>query len=257
MSVAKDRRQFGAADGAQNSWEFGLQAICPESCSPSASLAPQKFITEALKALTPNIPIFGEELGCEGINNVSTYWLIDPIDGTTWYRLGMPIYGSLIALVHNGEPIIGTAGLPALNQLCYAAKGEGCYFYDNGKTEKIVSRSGCVTHLSQAIVTASGIHGSSTWLENGDTPWQLITIIKDAKLFKFSGDCIQHIALIRGKSDVSIDTIMKPWDSAPLIICLREAGMFVSDLYGNNKNLLQSNHLLSACNAERSFDRCF
>ncbi|WP_323854815.1 inositol monophosphatase family protein [Xenorhabdus koppenhoeferi] len=61
---------------------------------------------------------------------------------------------------------------------------------------------------------------------------------------------MQHLSVARGKVDLAIDTIMKPWDSAALIVCLKEAGMTVMDLYGNTDNLIQSNCLLSANSLE-------
>ena len=210
----------------------------------------EKFIRTALKKLTPHIPVYGEELGCDGIESSPIYWLIDPIDGTAWYRMGIPLYGSLIALIQDGEPILGTIGLPGLNQLCYAAKGCGCFFWFDGKVEKLLVTSNNPKQIKNALITASGIHGTSTYIENGDTPWELLPIINEAKLFKFTGDCIQHVSVLRGKVDAAIDTIMKPWDVAPLIICLKESGAYVSDLSGNQMDILSGSTLISSRNAQ-------
>lgn len=211
-------------------------------------------IRAALQALTPDIPVFGEELGSQGMDQAQRFWLIDPIDGTAWYRMGTPLYGSLIALVDKGEPVIGTVCLPGLNTLCYAAKDYGCYLDEGNGAKKITCTSNAITQTEQAIITASGIHGTSVWLENGDRPWRLDNIYQAAKLFKFSGDCIQHLCVASGKVDAAIDTIMKPWDSAALIICLQQAGATVMDLDGNQTNLLKSKNLITAATKTLALD---
>ena len=206
----------------------------------------EKYISLALKSLDADIPVFGEELGAEGIMEHSRYWLIDPIDGTAWYRIGVPIYGSLIALIENGEPVIGCISLPGLQQYCYAAKGQGCFLETENMNRTRLSIEKGTTQLNKAVVTASGIHGTKLWLENGDTPWHIDNVFSSAQLFKFTGDCVQHVQVACGVVDAAIDTIMKPWDSAALIVCLREAGAAVIDLHGNQEKLLYSNSLLTA-----------
>ncbi|MGR6781173.1 inositol monophosphatase family protein [Moritella viscosa] len=206
----------------------------------------ERYISLALKSLDPNIPVFGEELGANGMSKHDRFWLIDPIDGTAWYRMGIPIYGSLISLIENGEPVIGCISLPGVNQFCYAAKGYGCFIETNSlaKTPVLIKKG--ETELNNAVVTASGIHGTNIWLENGEFPWKIDNVFKAAKLFKLSGDCIQHVQVACGTIDAAIDTIMKPWDSAALIICLKEAGAVVMDLHGNQDRLLYRGSLLSA-----------
>jgi len=206
----------------------------------------EKYISLALKSLDPHIPVFGEELGTDGMSDQDTFWLIDPIDGTAWYRMGIPIYGSLISLIENGEPVIGCVSLPGIQQFCYAVKGHGCFIETNSLAKTAIFIQAGETELSNAVVTASGIHGTNIWLENGKFPWQIDNVFKTAKLFKLSGDCIQHVQVACGKIDAAIDTIMKPWDSAALIICLKEAGAVVMDLHGNQDRLLYRDSLLSA-----------
>ena len=206
----------------------------------------EKYIGLALKSLEPNIPVFGEELGIDGMNEQDTFWLIDPIDGTAWYRMGIPIYGSLISLIKNGEPVLGCVSLPGINQFCYAAKGHGCFIETTLLAKTAISIQEGETKLKNAVVTASGIHGTNVWLENGTVSWQIDKVFNTAKLFKLSGDCIQHVQVACGAIDAAIDTIMKPWDSAALIICLKEAGAVIMDLHGNQDRLLYRDSLLSA-----------
>ncbi|MCG7562683.1 MULTISPECIES: inositol monophosphatase [Pseudoalteromonas] len=206
----------------------------------------EEFISLALKSLDYNIPVFGEELGVSGMETQDTYWLIDPIDGTAWYRLGVPIYGSLISLIDKGEPILGCVALPGINEVCYAAKGHGCFIETPYQAATRVTIKDPVTSVKEAVITASGIHGTNLWLENGKYPWRIDNVFHEARLFKLSGDCIQHVQVACGRVDAAIDTIMKPWDSAALIVCLQEAGAVVMDLHGNQDQLLKRDSLLSA-----------
>ena len=74
----------------------------------------------------PDHGIIGEEFG--EVSQKSDYvWTIDPIDGTRSFIRGIPLFGTLISLLKNGEPIIGVMVLPALRETYWALKGEGTF----------------------------------------------------------------------------------------------------------------------------------
>lgn len=250
LKIAKEASNM--IEASKKNAKFSLKN--DSSYVSEVDISVEKFISLNLKSIDPNTPVYGEELGSEGVESEDTYWLIDPIDGTAWYKMGIPVYGSLISLIKNGEPVIGCISLPGINKVCYAFEGGGCFVEEYDKSEKVPTQSSIVNHIKDATISASGIHGTSTWLENGSTPWELQKIFKDAKLFKFTGDCIQHVQVILGQVDAAIDTIMKPWDSAALIICLRESGSVVMNLQGCTNNLIFSETLLSASSEELALE---
>jgi histidinol-phosphatase len=211
----------------------------------NVDIAAEALIRKHLQKATPEIAIVGEESN-DFSHQRDEYWIIDPIDGTRWFTLGVPVFGTLIALVRDGEPVMGVISLPVTREFLYASQGQGCYYRRN----KLSPQKMQVSHapsLETSLISASGIHGSDIWLENGSKPYALSRLFQMSKAFYFTGDCLQHLLVARGKLDAAIDTIMKPWDSAAIIPCIREAGGYVSSLEGVTENILLETSLLSAC----------
>ncbi|MDR4950496.1 inositol monophosphatase family protein [Neobacillus cucumis] len=97
-------------------------------------LKAEKLIIDRIKEQYPQHHIFSEEIGrIEGTEEFE--WVIDPIDGTVNYSMGLPFYGISIALIKNKEPIVAAISLPALGEIFWAAKGEGAIL--NGRTIKV------------------------------------------------------------------------------------------------------------------------
>lgn len=204
------------------------------------------IIRDTLSLAIPGTEICGEELN-SGIPSTTEYWIIDPIDGTRWFNLGVPIFGTLIAYVQQGNPVIGVISLPVTNEIIYASIGSGCY-YKKGQRKPLQIYVVNVDTIDNAVVSVSGLHGSDVWLEKGSKPYRISNLPKLSREFYFSGDCIQHSLVARGKVHAAVDTIMKPWDIAALIPCVIESGGYVCDLEGGTDNLLLAETLLSSCN---------
>ncbi|WP_374149533.1 inositol monophosphatase [Priestia megaterium] len=86
----------------------------------------EDFIIRRIKEQYPTHQIFSEEAG--SIKGDSEFeWVIDPIDGTVNYSIGLPFYGVAIALTYHGDPIVAAISLPALGELFWASKGEGAF----------------------------------------------------------------------------------------------------------------------------------
>ena len=118
-------------------------------------------ISSVLRGAFPEFGIYGEEHGVSGPTDAEYVWVIDPIDGTTNFVRGVPVWGSLIALVHNDVPVLGVVSTPALGMRWWASVGEGAYF--NG-TRMYVST---VNELSQAHVSTTPNKG---WEHVGGLP---------------------------------------------------------------------------------------
>ena len=102
---------------------------------------------EILRAkITRNFPghgIIGEEFGEEN-SSAEWVWTIDPIDGTRSFIRGLPLFATLIALLHKGKPVMGVISLPALRETTWAVKGQGAFC---GKTRLRVSS--CKNHVTE------------------------------------------------------------------------------------------------------------
>lgn len=103
--------------------------------------------------------------------------------------------------------------------------------------------------LGNAIVSASGVHGSDILSPDNAPPFNLSSVIRRAKKFRFCGDCMQHALVCRGSIHAAIDTIMQPWDIAPIVPCIEEAGGIATSLRGERDNIVFSGSLPTSCDA--------
>ena len=88
-----------------------------------ADKSAEEAIRGQLSRSRPRDAVLGEEFGSSG--HGSRRWIIDPIDGTKNFVRGVPVWATLIALVDEGEPVVGVVSAPALGKRWWAAKGAG------------------------------------------------------------------------------------------------------------------------------------
>ena len=181
-------------------------------------------ITSVLRDATPGFGIYGEEHGISGPTDAEYTWVIDPIDGTTNFVRGVPVWGSLIALVHNEVPVLSVVSAPALGMRWWASVGDGAYF--NG-TRIYVST---VKDLAEAHVSTTPNKG---WEKVGGLP-ALQQLQVDALRSRGFGDFWQHMLVAQGAIDIAIDAIgLAPYDNAALYPIVQEAGGTITDRHGN------------------------
>ena len=181
-------------------------------------------ITSVLRDATPGFGIYGEEHGISGPTDAEYTWVIDPIDGTTNFVRGVPVWGSLIALVHNEVPVLSVVSAPALGMRWWASVGDGAYF--NG-THIYVSN---VKDLAEAHVSTTPNKG---WEKVGGLP-ALQQLQVDALRSRGFGDFWQHMLVAQGAIDIAIDAIgLAPYDNAALYPIVQEAGGTITDRHGN------------------------
>lgn len=193
----------------------------------------------------PHAAVLGEEFGGDRRPVSGDQWIIDPLDGTASFVLGLPLFGTLIGFLRDGEPLVGVVHMPALGETVYAAKGAGCWFEPEGEPPQ---RLQCepVGSLGKAFVSAGGLHASALQPVPGLRPYPLDRVIAGARKFRVVSDCIQHVLVCRQRLHVAIDPVMSPWDSAALVPCVREAGGTVTSLAGASENVVFAGSLLSA-----------
>jgi fructose-1,6-bisphosphatase/inositol monophosphatase family enzyme len=122
----------------------------------------ERFLAEALLAATPDFAFLGEEYGLRGPKD-APLWVCDPIDGTTGYVFGLPIWCVSVGLVHEGVPLLGALYLPRLGELFWAVKGQGAYC--NGVPLRAIDRDDL--HGQDAIAINSG---AQRWLDLRSVP---------------------------------------------------------------------------------------
>jgi histidinol-phosphatase len=207
----------------------------------------EQVIRRLIEGRFPDDGILGEEQG-ESQGSTNRVWVIDPVDGTASFTLGIPLFGTLIALLEDRRPVVGVVHFPALGETVYAARGEGCWFRKAGGDPMRVRVDPCPS-VSHATITSCCPHSSDIQCEPGQTPYQLSAVIKKARKFRFGGDCMLHALVARGRAHAAIDTIMSPWDIAALVPCVEEAGGIATSVIGDPTNVVFGGSLLTSSHA--------
>ena len=169
-----------------------------------------------IEARFPEHAILGEEYG-ETNARARYRWILDPIDGTKSFVQGVPLYGVLIGLECDGEPLLGVCNLPALGEMVAAARGLGCTL--NGRRVAVSA----VDRLSDAVMLATGVATFTGYAE----------LAAATRLKRTWGDCYGHILVATGRAELMLDPVMNVWDCAALLPILQEAGGTFTDWQGN------------------------
>jgi histidinol-phosphatase len=204
-----------------------------------ADLAAEEAIRALLAKACPGEAILGEEFG--GDDKAERAWILDPIDGTQAFALGLPTFGTLIGYAERGEPVLGVVGLPCLALSYRAATGLGCTKREDGGDSKV--RVSKVASLTQAYTSGTSLIRSSAIEDDG---YNLGAVVKASRRFRFVGDCLQHAWVCSGRLDAALDLIVAPWDVAAVIPCVREAGGDLASAAGERGDLLHAGSLISA-----------
>lgn len=182
----------------------------------------EKRLREMINARFPDHGIVAEEFGSER-ERAEWVWVIDPIDGTKSFISGVPLFVTLIGLMHHGRPALGAIDQPVLRERC-VGNNETTWF--NGVPVRVRPCAG----LPDAVVTTSGLEtiaGQS--LEAGFS-----RVAAAARFTRTWGDGYGYLLVATGRADVMIDPILAPWDLLPLIAVMRGAGAKITDLYGRD-----------------------
>ena len=185
--------------------------------------ATEEAITAVLRTAFPDDAIVGEEFGRIGPATARREWYVDPIDGTSNFVRGVPVWGSLIGLVVDGMPVTGVVSAPALGRRWWATHGAPAHL--NGR----VIRASDTASLDRAFASISV---TQSWRDAGRGP-ALEALSRDVARVRNYGDFWQHMLVAEGALDVSIDAIgLKPYDIAALVPIVEAAGAAWSDRFG-------------------------
>jgi len=189
-----------------------------------ADLASEKIILAALKKHFPRHHILSEEAGLIG-NEPSDYlWVIDPLDGTTNFSMGNPLFSISVALVKNNQIILGVIYVPFLNELYLAEKGKPATL--NNKKIRVSS----VNKISQALLTFCHGNNLPSIKQATHIHYYFKTAAKDIR--QIGSAAIELCWVARGKTEAIIIPGAYPWDVAAGTLIVRQAGGLVTDLSG-------------------------
>lgn len=183
-------------------------------------LEAEALLRGRIAARYPDHGIIGEELGEEGRDR-EFVWILDPIDGTKSFVHGVPLFGTLVGLLHRGRPVVGLIHQPVLGRL---AVGDNRGTWLNGKPARV--RAPRPMEDATFLLTDPADPRLSTL----GTPFA--EMLGEAALVRSWGDCFGYLSLVSGMADVMIDPVLSPWDLLPLLPLLRGAGAVVSGFDG-------------------------
>ncbi|PNY10668.1 bifunctional phosphatase IMPL2 chloroplastic-like [Trifolium pratense] len=171
----------------------------------------------------PSHAVYGEEKGWRCKQNSADYvWVLDPIDGTKSFITGKPLFGTLIALLKNGTPILGIIDQPVLKERWIGITGKKTTL--NGQE---VSTRTCAD-LSQAYLYTTSPH-----LFSGDAEEAFIRVRDKVKIPLYGCDCYAYALLSSGFVDLVVESGLKPYDFLALIPVIEGSGGVITDWKGH------------------------
>lgn len=193
-----------------------------------ADVAVEQALRDKLEEARPTDAILGEEFGGD-VHFEGRQWVIDPIDGTKNYVRGVPVWATLIALLEDGQPVVGVVSAPALARRWYASSGTGVWRTFAGGGVKKLGVSG-VDKLGDASLAISSLSG---WRDRGLRD-ALISLSDDTWRLRGYGDFLSYCFVAEGSVDIAAEPEVSLWDLAALSVLVTEAGGRFTSLAGED-----------------------
>lgn len=187
----------------------------------------EEVIKRIISENFPDHSIIGEET--DAIKGVGSYtWYVDPVDGSRNFAHKIPFFAVSVALLHEGDILVGVVYNPATNSLFYAEKGKGAYLNDREINVSKANRDKC-------IVTVAVGRGSSQLLRRNllhDLPENVVSSVRD-----FGCTALDLAFVARGSTEADIKIGFKIYDAASGILLITEAGGIVTGIDGEKWEL--------------------
>jgi histidinol phosphatase-like enzyme (inositol monophosphatase family) len=214
--------------------------IDDKSDASPVTIADREAETAMRALLTKHVPghgVFGEEHGAER-TDAEYVWVLDPIDGTKAFITGMPVFGTLIALLHRGVPVMGVIDQPILEERWLGVAGRQSTF--NGQPIKVRA---CPT-LDRAYMYSTAPIMFPGALEKKHT-----ALTQRVKLFRWGGDCYAYGLLASSHVDLVVENDLKLYDFAALVPVIAGAGGLITDWNGKPLDMHSDGSVLAAGDA--------
>jgi len=182
------------------------------------------------------LDVLGEEMGGSGANvpaGARPRLIIDPIDGTEEFSRGIPTFGTLMGIEKEGEIVAAMVSAPGLHSRWWAYKGEGAY--RDGERLQVSD----TPTLAKSMVFSTGTGPS----KDSSDQTRIRRYLDAARNSRSFGGFWQHMLVAEGAVEGALDWTSKPWDLAPLILMVEEAGGCSTTITG--KRTIYEGSLLS------------
>jgi myo-inositol-1(or 4)-monophosphatase len=168
-----------------------------------------------------------EESGAIEGADKSHRWIVDPLDGTTNFLHGIPIYNISIGLEREGQLVAGVVYNPAMDEMYTAEKGKGAFL--NDKRLRVAGRKS----LMECVIS-TGSPTSTTKVHDAFLAEVRTVMNQVASFRRFGAAALDLCYVASGRLDGFWERNLHPWDMAAGILMIREAGGFVTDLAGGS-----------------------
>jgi inositol-phosphate phosphatase/L-galactose 1-phosphate phosphatase/histidinol-phosphatase len=195
-----------------------------------AETAMRRLIADAC----PDHGILGEEYGADRVD-ATCVWVLDPIDGTKSFVTGKPLFGTLIALLREGTPIVGVIDMPALGERWIGVDGRPTTF--NGRPARVRP----CPDLDRAWLYASSPH-----MFPGADAEAFERLRLKCRAAIYGADCYAYGLLASGTVDLVCEATTKPHDYCALVPVVAGAGGMISDWRGRPLGLESDGRVLAA-----------
>ena len=226
-----------AGEAIRPHFRSGVESERKGDASPVtiADRSAEEAMRRILKAEVPRDTVIGEEFGATA-GTSGRSWVLDPIDGTTSFLVGRPIFGTLIALVIEGWPVLGVIDQPILGERWLGATGRPTTF--NGAP----ARSRACRLLSEATLATTGPH----YFDDHDgAHFMGLAARTDHKRMVMGGDCYNYALLASGHIDVVCEAGLKLHDWAALVPVVEGAGGTMCDWDGDPLHAGSTGHVIA------------
>ena len=205
-------------------------------------LAIERRLRELISDAYPDHGVIGEEQGGASVDS-EFVWVLDPIDGTAPFIAGMPVFGTLIALMHNGRPVVGIIDQPSGDNRWVGVEGR----------QTLLNGAPCRTRACPDLGSAMLSVCNPDFFHVSEYP--ALNALRDATAWRiYGGACLSFGLIASGRTDVHIDTQFKIHDLAPYTPIIAGAGGVVTDWDGKPITLESGPRILAAGDPARHRD---
>lgn len=185
----------------------------------------EKLLRRQLAQSRSRDAVVGEEAGASGF--AARRWVIDPIDGTSNYVRGVPVWATLIGLIEGNEVVASVVSAPALGRRWWASKGKGAWTGRSFTRTKQI-RASQVSYLADSSISYSEL---GEWAQAGKLR-AFMQLLQKAWRTRAYGDFWSYMLLAEGAVDIAGEPELNLWDMAALVPIVTEAGGRFTDLNG-------------------------
>lgn len=204
----------------------------------AADLRAEESVRVALETLEPTYGFLGEEGGLIKGTDESHVWIVDPLDGTSNFLCGLPLFAVNIALARDGDVIAGVTHIPMMDETFWAERGAGAWL--NDKPIEVSPREGLINAMLGVGIPFAGKPRHAQFLAEMERLTPQVTGLR-----RLGAGAVDMAYVACGRFDAYWEQSVSSWDMAAGIILVQEAGGVVTGTNGQPIDMMGGTVLAS------------